>query len=300
MEKVKIILAGALWGTVGLFAQILFCYGFSAYQIGAIRFILSAIFISVFVLVYDKKLFKIQLKHIFLFALTGLFNFFTTICYYNCISVSGASLACVLLYTTPFFVLGYSIIFLRKKINAVSVLSIICCVASCCFASSVFSAEFSLLGFLWGTASAIFNGAVTICGVKLIKLGYDGLSVSLYSFIFGGIISTFWVKSLFTALCSCGINCALSCVFISLTSTVIPYSLYFVSLKKVEEEKAVVLTSSEPFIATVLESVLLRSLPDKNVVFGLIGVFISVLTVSLSDKNDKLKTLLKLKKQTAR
>lgn len=296
MEKVKIILAGALWGTVGLFAQILFCYGFSAYQIGAIRFILSAIFISVFALIFDRKLFKINIKHIFLFALTGLFNFLTTICYYNCISVSGTSLACVLLYTTPFFVLGYSIVFLRKKINAVCVLSIICCVVSCCFASSVFSADFSLSGFLWGMASAIFNGAVTICSVKLIKFGYDGLSVSLYSFIFGGIISGFGVKSLFTALSFCGISCTLSCIFISLTSTVIPYSLYFVSLKKVEEEKAVVLTSSEPFVATILESVLLRSFPDKNVVIGLIGVFISVLTVSISDKNYKGLTPFKFKK----
>ncbi|HBF44297.1 MAG TPA: hypothetical protein DDW16_01460 [Clostridiales bacterium] len=296
MEKIKIVLAGALWGTVGLFASILFCYGFSTYQVGAIRFILSAIFIIVFALFYDRRLFKIKIKHIFLFALTGLFNFLTTICYYNCISVSGASLACVLLYTTPFFVLGYSILFLRKKINAVCVLSIICCVVSCCFASSVFSAEFSLSGFLLGIASAVFNGAVTICSVKLIKLGYDGLSVSLYSFIFGGLISCFWIKSLFTALFTCGINCTLSCVFIALTSTVIPYSLYFASLKKVEEEKAVVLTSSEPFVATILESILLRCIPDKNVVFGLIGVFISVLTVSLRDKKTKKQMQFKLKK----
>lgn len=283
MKTSYIVVAGALWGTVGLLAEVLFSCGLNVNEIAFVRFFLSFVTVFMFVILKDKKLLKINLKDLWLFVLSGVANFLTTLCYYNCISCSGGALASVLLYASPIFVLLYLLIFKGKKVNAVSVLSVVTCVISCAFASSVFSVDFSLKGLVLGVLSAICNSVVTLSGKELAKK-YDGVSVACYSFCF----------SMLTALpFSGGVNfirlfserqTGTASLFLALGGTVIPYSLYFKSLKKAEEEKAVVLSATEPLVSTLLESIALRILPSVNVVIGLIGVFISLLMTGIKDK----------------
>ncbi len=286
MKTLYIVIAGALWGTVGLLAEVLFSCGLNAGKIAFVRFFLSSIIVLVFVIVKDKKLLKIKLKDLWLFALIGGANFFTTFCYYSCIALSGGAVASVLLYASPVFVLAYLLVFKGKKVNAFSVLSVVTCVISCTFASSVFSADFSLSGTFLGVLSALCNSAVTLSAKRLAKK-YDGLTIACYSFIFS-TITAFTVSGgadfnqLFLERQTC-----IASVIIALCGTVIPYALYFISLKGVEEEKAVVLSSVEPLVATVLESVAIRDFPSVNVVIGLIGVFISVLMTGIKDKPTK-------------
>lgn len=284
MKSLYIIVAGALWGTVGLLAEVLFSCGLNVGEIAFIRFFLSSLFLSAFLFIKDKKLFKIRAKDLWLFALLGAFNFLTTFCYYNCIRVSGGALACVLLYSSPVFVLAYLIAFKGKKITLLSLLSVITCVCSCAFASDVFSASVSSVGLLWGLGSAVCNGAVTLLAKELTEREYNGLTVACYSFAFGSLTAFSFSGGInIKGLINEG-NLPAS-LLIVLGGTVIPYSLYFISLKEAEEERAVVLSSVEPIVATLLESLSLRVLPSVNVIIGLIGVFISVFVAGIKDKN---------------
>ena len=118
ISMLLVILSGIFWGTTSLFVKALASYGLDSIQISCIRVISSAIFMSLFTLIKDKKLFYIKLKDLPLFILIGAISIFaTSVFYFKAISLASVSVACVLMYTAPIFVLIFSSIFFREKIT---------------------------------------------------------------------------------------------------------------------------------------------------------------------------------------
>ena len=65
------VLAGLMWGSSGVFSNLLSPYGFSPVQLTATRGIVSGIAVSLYVLLYNKKLFQVTLRQLALFACGG-------------------------------------------------------------------------------------------------------------------------------------------------------------------------------------------------------------------------------------
>lgn len=70
-----ILLAGILWGTMGVFVRKLTHSGFSAAEVSAVRWFFSALIIISAVCLHDKKDLIIEKRDIFRFALIGIFGF---------------------------------------------------------------------------------------------------------------------------------------------------------------------------------------------------------------------------------
>ena len=103
--------AASLWGFIGLFSYILMFYGFSPVQVIAVRTIAGALFMTVFLLMRSPALLKINLRDIWMFIGTGiisvvLFNLF----YLTTFMLSSLSVAVMLLYTAPVFVMLLSLL----------------------------------------------------------------------------------------------------------------------------------------------------------------------------------------------
>ena len=114
---VSVILAGVLWGLIGVFIKRLSTFGFDSIQIAFIRMLIAAVIFSLFVLIKDKSLFIIDIKDIWMFIGTGIISVsLFNICYFYTIINSEASLAVVLLYTSPVFVVLISAILFEEKI----------------------------------------------------------------------------------------------------------------------------------------------------------------------------------------
>ncbi len=283
MDKGKIILAGALWGLVGVFAQMLFSAGLSSGEVAGLRFIFATLILSVLLFVKDKKLFKP--KRIFFSALIGISNFATCLCYYNSIKYSGGGIACVLLFTSPIVVVVVTALLYKKIPSKVTVLGIALSVLGLMLAGNVFSEKLSVKGFTFGILSAITNAMVTIVGAKAVK-GASSLTVNFYGFLFSAILGLIFIKS--DTISIIGQNTSIISILITLAGvcTVLPYTLYISALKNYSEQKASLLCSSEPITANIIECIIYAQKPTLSLIIGLVGIIIAVWLVGVKNKKE--------------
>ena len=136
---ILIFLAAALWGTAGLFVRTAGNYGLSEMQLVFFRTLFSALVLGIILLIKDKSLFKIKIKDLWLFVAAGilsivLFNF----CYYKTMALTSLSVAAVLLYTAPFFVVIMSIFIFKQRLTLKKCAACVTAFEGCCLVTGAF------------------------------------------------------------------------------------------------------------------------------------------------------------------
>ena len=120
-----ILLAGACWGSIGIFVRRLGAAGLGSMEIVALRSIFTVIFMFLFLMVYDRSLFRIRFRDLWCFAGTGIFSMvFFNYCYFRLITISSLSVAAVMLYTAPVFVMLMSAVLFRERITPVKLIAL--------------------------------------------------------------------------------------------------------------------------------------------------------------------------------
>lgn len=275
-----VILAGTLWGIISVFLKGLYSAGFSALQVMFLRGFISSVFMAIFLFVKDKSLLKFKLKDIWLFLGTGVISLtFFSLCYFYTILESGASVAVILLYTSPIFVLIMSVLFFKEKVTLLKILALCLTFLGCILVSGVGSTSgLSAKGFFIGLCAGLGYALYSIFSRLALKK-YDYLTVTFYTFLFSAIsiipfCSISEIPNLIsskTILLSCGI--ALFC-------TVLPYIFYTIGLSGMETGKAAILVTVEPLVATIIGFVLWKEDFSLIKLLGIISIFISVLLLS--------------------
>lgn len=276
-DKIIIILAGVLWGFVGVITTQIFSLGFSSYAIVEFRFLFSAIIVFIGLFIFNKNLLKPQnIKQCFLL---GVCNLLTCVCYYNAIKYIGSGVASILLYTSPIMVMVYCSVKGKTKITAKMLLAVAFCVLGCCLSGGN-KYSFNIKGLVFGLFSAIFNSLVSIVGAKI--KSHNKTTINFYSFLSSSIVGLVFIRaSAFTKL----YNIKASVLFLALCMfcTVIPYILYIGALKKGQEDIASMLCISEPITANLIQIII-----DKKIsvitILGLIFLIIGVILVSVNNK----------------
>ena len=278
-----VIFSAIFWGTTSLFVKALNSYGFDSIQISCIRVISSAIFMSLFVLIKDKNLFKIRLKDLPLFILIGIASIFaTSIFYFQAISNASVSVACVLMYTSPIFVLIFSVIFFRKKITVKKIIAVFLAVLGCALVSGIVGSDnkISRAGLLFGLLAGVFYASYSIIG-KFILKKYSPLTMTVYAFIFAATTALF-VFDFKTASALAIKNSSLILLYplTGLCTSFIPYLLYSIGLKKLEPSVAAVLSSVEPLVATLVSIFILAEPFGLISGLGIVTILISVIILN--------------------
>jgi len=256
MAPLLVILGGIFWGIAGLFVRYLASYGIDSLQISCIRMISAAIIMSVVILIKDKSLFKIDLKDIWIFICGGAFSvFFTGVFYFNTISISSLSVACILMYTAPVFVLIASFFIFGEKFTYKKLVAIILAFSGCVLVSGLLESEeanFSLSALFSGILSGIGYASYSIFGKFSLKK-YSPYTYTLYAFIFAGAASLFAAD--FSLIFSIARENPLLYGFYPFTGfmiSVVPYLLYTLGLSEMESGTASVLACVEPLVATLI------------------------------------------------
>lgn len=158
------IIAGALWGSVGVFVRGFTNGNIDNVSILVMRVLFAAIMMFVFIAIKDKSLLKINLERVWVFACGGIVAMFgMNFCYNNAINSLSLSLAGVLLALSPVFVMFLAAILFKEKITARSIVCMIFALIGCTMASGVIGGgeiAFSTSGILFGIAAAFFYGLI--------------------------------------------------------------------------------------------------------------------------------------------
>lgn len=271
---VYIILASIAWGTSGLFVNALGPMGLSSLQMATIRGSVAAICMSLYALIFDRSLFKISLSEFALFLCSGVSMYLTCASYYSSIQASSVSMAVVLMYTAPIMIMAYSVAFFGERFTVKKCCSLICMVIGCAFVSGIVGGiEFNLWGVLFGLGAGVAYSSYNIFTKIQMRRKSNPVSASMYCFIFMALVSlvpsnpVHILKVAYDNMPN-GILLMVGCGVIT---SVLPYFLYTLSLKKIPVGVASALSIIEPMAAMILS---IAFLGEKLNVFSLCGIIL--------------------------
>lgn len=279
-----VLLAGILWGSMGIYVRRLNALGFTTIEIVAVRSVVTAVLLLVVLFFYDRKLLKIRLKDIWCFVGTGIFSIvFFNYCYFKAITMTSLSVAAVLLYTAPAIVMVLSAVLFHEKITAVKIAALLATFIGCVFVTGLIgeTGGLSAGGILVGLGAGLGYALYSIFGRYAIERGYHSLTISFYTFVFAaiGALPLADVKMIYEAPVKDIRMLGFYLVF-ALVSTVVPYILYTLGLTALENSKASIIASIEPVTATVLGMILFH---EKMSVSNLAGIILVLGAIVISN-----------------
>ena len=280
-----IILASIFWGSSAIFFKLLTPFGFQPIHLTAMRGIVSVIAIILYVLITNRKLFKASVKELVLFVSSGIAVFLTAFFYYASIAYSSVSVAVMLMYTAPIFVMTYSVLFLGEKLTVVKFISIVLVLLGCALISGIVGgAQFNLWGVITGLLSGISYSAYNIIAKVQISKKGNPLSASVYCYIFMALASFLFadVGGIFTIANTQPVYLYALIIGVGVFTVTLPYSLYTLSLKYIPVGTASALGIIEPMTATLFGVAIFGEPLSLSSVVGIVFIMTAVLMLSFS------------------
>ncbi|MBP3867333.1 MAG: EamA family transporter, partial [Eggerthellaceae bacterium] len=238
-----VLAAGALWGCISLFVRHLSAAGLSSMDIAGVRMLVGAVGMLAIVLVVDRSLLRIRLRDVWMFVGTGviavmLFN----VCYFTCMTISEASIAVVLLYTSPIFVMLMSALFFKEKVTKRKVAAIAMTFIGCVLVSGLLGGAVRLTPFALaaGIASGFFYATYSIFG-RVALNRYKPLTITFYTFVAGAVASIFLSDyGNIAAVVSADSPIVLWIIGLGVVCSIAPYLLYTAGLEHLDPSLAAV------------------------------------------------------------
>ncbi|MBE5852753.1 MAG: EamA family transporter [Lachnospiraceae bacterium] len=273
-----VLLSGCLWGSMGLFVRHLTNAGLSSLDIVGVRALSTVILMGILLLIKDRSLFRIKWKDIWCFIGTGicsilLFNF----CYFTAIQITSLSVAAVLLYTAPAFVMLMSYVLFKEKLTGNKVLALGMTLLGCVLVTGMVGSDstnaLSGYGILVGIGAGFGYALYSIFSRYALERGYSSLQITFYTFVFAtiGIMPMASMQGILRYIGSNVENIGFTLIF-GAVSTVLPYLAYTAGLNYVENGQASIIASVEPVVATLFGVVLFREKMSFGNIVGMLLV----------------------------
>ena len=282
-----VLAAGVCWGVISLFVRALSAADLAPLQIAFLRLALSALVFFPFLALRDRSKLRIRLRDVWMFAGTGILSLvcFYALYFYATIH-SQASVAVVLLYTSPAFVLVLSALLFREKITRLKLLCLGMTVLGCAMVSGVFGASYRLTGrvLLAGLGSGFFYALYTIFARVALRR-YDSMTVTAYTCLLGALGSL----PLGQPGSAAGILAAkpallLPLLGIAVISTVLPYILYTWGLQRMGSGLAALLAAVEPLVGAVRGMAAYGEPHDPAKLAGILLILAAILLLNRPEK----------------
>ena len=281
LSVAAIVIGASFWGVIGVFSRELNDRGLDSLQVTEVRCIVTAVALALILLIYDKKLLKIDPKDIWMFFGTGVIGIISfNVLYFEAAEIVTLSMTSVLLYTAPFFVVILSAIIFREKLTGQKGLSLVFAFAGCLLISGVIGSEqgFNAEGFLLGLGSGVGYALYTIFSKFALKK-YHPFTLTFYTFFVAGICLIPFCNIPYMADVAVNVDGALMWMLaLGLLITTLPYFLYNFGLKGLDAGVASVMAFIEPMVATIAGFVIYNEAPT---VFNLLGIAMILTAVIL-------------------
>lgn len=276
LSPLFVVSAGCLWGAMGIFVRSYNKCGVGSMSIVFLRALFTSLIILVWLLAADRSKLRIRLRDTWIFVGMGLLSIvFFNFCYFTAISLTSLSVAAILLYTSPIFVMLMSAIFFREKITLGKALSLIAAIAGLTLVTGVWDGgnTVTLKGAAYGIGSAFGYALYSIFGRAAVDRKYDARTSTFWSFAFAAFFSLFMadMPAIKNMICEKPSMLAYSALFAALVSA-LPYILYSLGLEGMETGRAGVLASVEPVSATLIGALLYGEYPSASAVAGIVIV----------------------------
>lgn len=284
---VAVLAAGTFWGFMGLFVRVLNTAGFSSLEVAQARITTGLIIVGIYLLIFNPKLLKIRLRDVWCFIGTGIVSLLLfSVCYFSALTYTSLSVAAILLYTAPFFVMIMSLFLFKEKLNGQKILALLLAFTGCVLVSGLGGdASVSGIGMLLGLGSGFFYALYSIFGRYAINRGYGAWTMTFYTFLFCAIGCAFlsdWQLIFTTVKADTGILWWI--LGLGFVTAFLPYVLYSYGMENMESSKASILASVEPVVGTLVGVFVFHEPISVLGVLGVVLVISAIVVLNIKPK----------------
>ena len=258
-----------VFGTIGLFVKNI---GFPSSFISFARALTGSIFIALFMLFSGHGLDKKSvLKNLKLLIPSGIAMAFNWICLFEAYRFTGVAVGTLCYYMAPVIVVVLSPVFLKEKLTAINVTSVLAAVVGAVLISGVVSGSAkSAKGILFGLAAAALYSTVVMIN-KFVK-NLSPIETTFVQLLTAAVTMIPYI--LLTEDVTTFVFDKRSVIFtliVGVFHTGIVYMIYFSSVQKIPAQTTAVFSYIDPVTAIILSAVVLGERLDA---VQLIGTFL--------------------------
>lgn len=281
---IQLLLAGILWGTIGVFVKGLSSLGADGTLTAFLRmFFAFAVILSVSIVRHGRKIIlhdKAALFYCVLLGLVsnGLFNVFYT----SSIRINGMGIASVLLYTAPVFTAIASAIIFREKFSALKISALAVNIIGCILTvtgGNLSLNSINMAGILAGLGSGFCYGMAAVIG-RLAGERTDSLTVSMYSYLSALMFLVIFMRPDISLALNEPKILGLGLLY-GLIPTALAYLVYYNALKVIHDtSKVPVIASVEPVTAVLIGTLIYNEQIGTANLVGVAVVMISIIIMA--------------------
>jgi drug/metabolite transporter, DME family len=256
-----VVAAASIWGTLGLFAKIVYAQGVSFESLVAVRASVGWLAVMIFVLVTGKaKSLSVSGGDLVFLAplgLVGIGCFY--LLYFYTVGESTVGTAAILLYSSPAFVVVLARLFLNEALNAAKALALVLTAGGIFLVAGAYdpsNLEVTPVVLLTGLLSGLTYGLYSIFGRPV--TGHLIPSVILsYALFFGALMLVVAALPTLGTLTGLPTSSYALLFMLAVVHTTLGFALYTFGLGRLGAGRAAIIATVEPVVAGALGTILL-------------------------------------------
>lgn len=279
-----IVLSAILFGTAGISAKYLInVYSVSSFTIGAMRLLIAAPILLIISKVQLKEKTKIVRRHYIMFIIYGITVATYQIAYFAAVKSIMVSIATLIaLCTAPIFVAILSRIFIKEKINIITIFSLVISIFGTSLIIGIKDSRIlgdsNYLGYIFALGAGLSYSIYALCGKNLIAY-YPSIKVISITFALGALfIFPFVDIPSNLPWMAWGIL-----LYLGVIPTALAYILFTAGLKKSSATQASIATLFEPLTSAILSYLLIGEKFNLSQGFGAILLSLALLLLVFND-----------------
>ena len=288
LSYLYIILSAVCWGCIGLSNRMLTQAGMELGNRVFVRNFGTLVVLTVVFALLHREVFRIKLKHLPIFMASGLVSvLLLSIVYFQCQTMCSLSVAAILLYLAPSFVVLFSAVLWKTPLTKRKLAALGISLLGCVLVSGVLGggASASWGGIALGVASGLSYASYTVFAHYGLA-HYSSYTMIYWTFLVAGLGSVLLAD--FSALGPVlrQPKGALGCVLVIVLSTALPYYLYTKGLEGVESGRASIITNIEPVVESLMGVVVFHERMTGWMILGVACVLGAVMLLAGGKETD--------------
>jgi DME family drug/metabolite transporter len=254
--------AASIWGTLGLFAKILYAQGVSFEALVAVRASVGWLAVLLFLLAtqgaWSLRVARRDLALLLPLGLVGVGLFY--LLYFYTVRESTVGTAAILLYSAPAFVVVLARLFLKEPLNATKVCAVLLTVGGIFLVAGAYDPaylEVSPTVLLTGLLSGLTYGLYAVLGRPV--AGHLSPAVILsYALAFGSALLILAALPTLDTLAGLSASSYALLLMLAVVHTALGFALYTFGIRHLGAGRAAIVATIEPVVAGVLGVMLLN------------------------------------------
>ncbi len=281
LPYIYVIIAATCWGTTGLFNRFITPTGLAQTQIFFMRCFVTLVLLCLWMLATDRSAFRIRMRDLWMFLGSGLLSLtLFGLSYFSAMQLMSLSVAVVLLYTSPVWVMLFSAVLFKERIGASKLVALALVLLGAMCTTGVITGVSAVptKGLLFGIISGIGYALYSIFGRYAINSGYKSTTITFYTVLLSTVALCFFadVPAIPAALTTAADWARI--LLIGPVTCLAPYLLYTKGLAGMENSTAAIIATLEMVVATAISAIFFREpfgvLNALGVVLVLAGIVV--------------------------